>query len=151
MCGITGIVELQDVPVDPSVVRRMTSVIAHRGPDDEGFHFERGVGFGHRRLAILDLSPGGHQPMASPDGATWIVFNGEIYNFRELRRQLEQYGHQFRTQSDTEVLLAGYRQWGNGCWSRLDGFFALAIWDRPARSVTLVRDPFGIKPLFYAA
>lgn len=151
MCGITGIVEFQDVPVDPNVVRRMTSVIAHRGPDDEGFHFEPGVGFGHRRLAILDLSPGGHQPMASPDGAVWIVFNGEIYNFRELRRQLEQAGHQFRTQSDTEVLIAGYRQWGNGCWSRLDGFFALAIWDRPARSLTLVRDPFGIKPLFYAA
>lgn len=151
MCGITGIVELQDTPVDPVVVRRMTRVLSHRGPDDEGHHFEPGVGFGHRRLSILDLSSAGHQPMSTADGALWIVYNGEIYNFRTLRRELQQHGHVFRTESDTEVLLAGYRQWGEECWKRLDGFYALALWDRPERRLNLVRDPFGIKPLFYAA
>lgn len=151
MCGITGIVEFQDTSVNPSVVHRMTRVLSHRGPDDEGTHFEPGVGLGHRRLSILDLSAGGHQPMAGADGAHWIVFNGEIYNFRALRRELQQLGHSFRSESDTEVILAGYRQWGQECWNRLDGFFALALWDRPARRLTLARDAFGIKPLFFSA
>jgi asparagine synthase (glutamine-hydrolysing) len=151
MCGITGIVELDGAPVDPNAIRRMTRTLAHRGPDDEGMHVEQGVGLGHRRLSILDLSPSGHQPMSAADATLWIVFNGEIYNFRELRRELEQHGHVFRSQSDTEVLLYGYRQWGDECWKRLDGFYALALWDRTARSLHLVRDPFGIKPLFYAA
>jgi asparagine synthase (glutamine-hydrolysing) len=151
MCGITGIVEFEGAPVEPQVVQRMTDVLSHRGPDDQGIHCEPGVGLGHRRLAIIDLSPCGHQPMATPDEMTWIVFNGEIYNFRALRAELEQHGHRFKSSSDTEVLLAGYRQWGGGLWNRLDGFFAVALWDRRDRSLTLVRDAFGIKPLFYAA
>jgi asparagine synthase (glutamine-hydrolysing) len=151
MCGIAGIVEFRGAPVDHSVVRRMTRVLSHRGPDDEGLFVDAGVGLGHRRLAILDLSPAGHQPMASADGALWIVFNGEIYNFRELRRQLQQHGHVFRSQSDTEVLLAGFQQWGQTLWNRLDGFFAIALWERAGHRLHLVRDPFGIKPLFYAA
>ena len=151
MCGITGIVQFDGGPVEASTVRRMTRALAHRGPDDEGIHVEPGVGLGHRRLAILDLSPGGHQPMATPDGSLWITYNGEIYNFRELRRALEQHGHSFASQSDTEVLLYAYRQWGEKCWERLDGFFALALWDRSERALHLVRDAFGIKPLFYAA
>jgi asparagine synthase (glutamine-hydrolysing) len=151
MCGITGIVEFDGAPVDPNTIRRMTRILAHRGPDDEGVHVEQGVGLGHRRLSILDLSPSGHQPMATADGALWIVYNGEIYNFREVRRELERHGHVFRSQCDTEVLLYAYRQWGDECWKRLDGFYALALWDRAERTLNLVRDPFGIKPLFYAA
>jgi asparagine synthase (glutamine-hydrolysing) len=151
MCGITGIVELDGGPVNSSVVHRMTRVLAHRGPDDEGMEVLPGVGFGHRRLSILDLSACGHQPMSTADGSLWIVYNGEIYNFRALKRELQQLGHVFRTETDTEVILYGYRQWGQECWKRLDGFFALALWDRQARELNLVRDPFGIKPLFYYA
>lgn len=151
MCGITGIVELDGAPVDEAAVRRMTRILRHRGPDDEGSEVSGGLGFGHRRLSILDLSPGGHQPMSIDDGALSIVFNGEIYNFRSIRRELEQLGHTFRSQSDTEVILHAYRQWGDECWPRLDGFFAVALWDHPSRALTLARDPFGIKPLFYAA
>jgi asparagine synthase (glutamine-hydrolysing) len=151
MCGITGIVNFDGAPVEASTIQRMTRILAHRGPDDEGTLIEPGVGFGHRRLSILDLSEGGHQPMTTADGALTIVFNGEIYNFRSLRQELEQHGHVFRSASDTEVILYGYRQWGEGCWARLDGFFALALWDRTHRALHLVRDPFGIKPLFYHA
>lgn len=151
MCGIAGIVDFDSAPVEPSAIRRMTRILAHRGPDDDGISIEPGVGFGHRRLAILDLTASGHQPMMTPDGALTIVFNGEIYNFRSLRRELEQHGHVFRSASDTEVILYGYRQWGERCWERLEGFFALALWDRAARALHLVRDPFGIKPIFYHA
>lgn len=150
MCGIAGIVDLSGAPVDLRSIERMTAVLAHRGPDDQGFFTERGVGLGHRRLAILDLSPAGRQPMASSDGNYQIVFNGEIYNFMELRSKLEARNHLFRTKTDTEVLLAGYQEWGHDLWARLDGFFAVGIWDSRNRRLQLVRDAFGIKPLFYA-
>jgi len=150
MCGIAGIVDLSGAPVDTQTVHRMTRVLAHRGPDHEGFHFEPGVGLGHRRLSILDLSPSGNQPMSNEDGSVWITFNGEIYNFQRLRPLLEAKGHRFRSASDTEVVLHGYEEWGEAVWERLEGFFALAVWDRAARRLVLARDPFGIKPLFYA-
>lgn len=151
MCGIAGVIDFSGAPVDQDVVRRMTRTLAHRGPDDEGYHFEPGVGLGHRRLSILDLSACGHQPMCNENGTVWVAYNGEIYNFRELKRELSQHGHTFRSESDTEVLIHGYEQWGDACWERLDGFFAVALWDRKERRLVLVRDPFGIKPLFYAA
>lgn len=149
MCGFAGMVDLAGAPVDERVVRRMTRTLAHRGPDDEGYHFAPGIGLGHRRLSILDLSPSGRQPMANEDGTVWVAFNGELYNFRELRRDLERHGHRFGSESDTEVLVHGYEQWGDGCWERLDGFFALALWSATERRLVLARDPFGVKPLFY--
>lgn len=127
----------------------MTQSLAHRGPDDSGFHLEPGLGLGHRRLAIIDLGSG-QQPMTSKGGNAVITFNGEIYNFAELRDQLRTLGHGFRTASDTEVLLNAWHQWGQGCVSRLNGMFAFAIWDRDKRELFLARDPVGIKPLYYS-
>jgi asparagine synthase (glutamine-hydrolysing) len=127
----------------------MTDVLAHRGPDGDGFHVEGALGLGHRRLAIIDLATGS-QPMATADGALWITYNGEIYNFQALRRELTALGHEFRTTSDTEVILQGYRAWGVEVLGRLRGMFAFAIWDRPARRLLLARDRVGIKPLVYA-
>lgn len=126
----------------------MAQTIAHRGPDGEGIRAFDGAGLAHRRLAIIDLSPAGAQPMSSSDGAAWIAFNGEIYNFRDLRKELEALGHPFRSNSDTEVILAGWRQWGEHVISRLDGMFALAIWDLVERRLLLARDRTGKKPLF---
>jgi asparagine synthase (glutamine-hydrolysing) len=124
----------------------------HRGgPDDAGIfvHPELPLAFGHRRLALLDLSPAGHQPMPSHDGRLQIIFNGEIYNFPEIRKELQHLGHAFKTQSDTEVILAGYLQWGKDCFERLNGMFALAIWDEQEKEIVLARDHAGIKPLYY--
>jgi len=149
MCGIAGIVHCQGLgDVDRGLLRRMTTRLAHRGPDGEGFHFEPGVGLGHRRLAIIDLNTG-DQPMFSDDGAVAIVFNGEIYNFRDLRRELEGLGHRFRSQSDTEVIVRGWQQWGEAVVRRLRGMFALAIWDRARETLFLARDRLGKKPLYY--
>lgn len=129
----------------------MLPAIARRGPDGEGLHLWPGVGFGHRRLAILDLSAAGAQPMLSADGAVGVVFNGCIYNFRAVRHELEQRGCTFRSQCDTEVLVEGYRVWGaDGLLSRLHGMFAFAIWDEPRRTLTLARDRLGVKPLVYS-
>ena len=129
MCGIAGQLNyLRQEQVDHAVVRRMADSIVHRGPDDEGYFFSGPLGFGFRRLSIIDLS-GGHQPMSDADETVWVVFNGEIYNFKELRAELEQCGHQFRTSSDTEVIVHGYKQWGTGVLERLNGMFGLAIWD----------------------
>ena len=149
MCGIAGIVETEGRPADPSLLRAMTTLLRHRGPDGDGFVCRGPVGLGHRRLAIIDLATG-DQPMASDDGAIWIVFNGEIYNFRELRRELESAGARFKTSSDTEVILRAYESWGPECVRRLRGMFAFAILDERARRVVLARDRVGIKPLFYA-
>lgn len=149
MCGIAGIVETEGRPADPSLLRAMTTLLRHRGPDGDGFVCRGPVGLGHRRLAIIDLATG-DQPMASDDGAIWIVFNGEIYNFRELRRELESAGARFKTSSDTEVILRAYESWGSECVRRLRGMFAFAILDERARRVVLARDRVGIKPLFYA-
>jgi asparagine synthase (glutamine-hydrolysing) len=149
MCGIAGIVRSDGAPAGVELLRAMTTVLAHRGPDGDGFFCEGPVGLGHRRLAIIDLATG-DQPMASDDGSSVIIFNGEIYNFRELRRELEGRGATFRTRSDTEVILRAYEAWGVECLSRLRGMFAFAIWDKARRRLFLARDRVGIKPLVYA-
>lgn len=150
MCGIAGIFHLDTPkPVDPARVRTMIDAIAHRGPDGEGIWTAPGVGLGHRRLSIIDLA-GGAQPMATEDGRLVTVFNGEIYNYREVRAQLEALGHIFRTGSDTEVILHGWRAWGERCVERFTGMFAFALFDADGQSLWLVRDRLGVKPLFYA-
>jgi asparagine synthase (glutamine-hydrolysing) len=150
MCGIAGRLNYRSgAPVARSLVRGMCDLLAHRGPDGEDVWVTGDIGFGHRRLAIIDLSPGGRQPMSTPDGDLTITFNGEIYNFQELRRELESKGHAFRSRSDTEVMLAAYRQWGVDCLSRFRGMFAFALWDAPARKLFIARDRVGKKPLHY--
>ena len=149
MCGITGIVDLTGRPVDGALLRSMTTVIAHRGPDGDDIVCRGSAGLGHRRLAIIDLVTG-DQPMVSDDGLIRITFNGEIYNFRELRRDLEARGAKFRTESDTEVILRAYEAHGPECVQRLRGMFAFAILDERARRLVLARDRAGIKPLVYA-
>ena len=152
MCGIAGIVNLRGGPVDPADISRLTSLIAHRGPFGEGtwFNAKRNVAFGHRRLAIIDPGEGGYQPMASGDGRHVIVYNGEIYNFLELRRELEAKGAVFRSQSDTEVILAAWQAWSEDMLLRFNGMWALAIYDTVTDDLFLARDRFGIKPLLYA-
>src|SRR5215831_577908 len=151
MCGIAGIVKLRGEAVAPAEIERLTSQMAHRGPDGMGYWFngERNVALGHRRLAIIDPSEGGYQPMLSADGRHVIVFNGEIYNFLELRAELEVLGTRFRTQSDTEVILAAWQTWQEGMLPRFNGMWALAIFDTITKDLFLARDRFGIKPLLY--
>ena len=148
MCGIAGIVEVGGRGVDRALLTAMTTAQAHRGPDGDGFVCRGGVGFGHRRLAIIDLVTG-DQPMPNDDESIWIVFNGEIYNYRELRAELEARGARFRTQSDTEVILRAYEAYGTDCVSHLRGMFAFAVLDERARQIFLARDRVGIKPLVY--
>lgn len=151
VCGIAGMVNLNGDPVQPSEISQLTNLLAHRGPFGEGVWFsdDRTVAFGHRRLAIIDPTDGGYQPMRSKDGRYLIVFNGEIYNFLELRRELETQGARFRSQSDTEVILAAWRQWQEDMLPRFNGMWALAIYDTVTRDLFLARDRFGVKPLFY--
>jgi asparagine synthase (glutamine-hydrolysing) len=149
MCGIAGIVNSTGNPADVAAVRRLCDGLAHRGPDDEGYYADGPVVLGQRRLAILDLK-GGRQPMASEDGTVWITFNGEIYNFGQLREQLEGLGHRFATRSDTEVIIHAYQQYGAQCLGELRGMFAFALWDQPRQMLLLARDRVGKKPLFYA-
>jgi len=150
MCGIAGIFHCGTIkPVDPARVGRMCDALVHRGPDGAGVWTAPGVGLGHRRLAIIDLA-GSPQPMHSADGRAVIVFNGEIYNYRELRRELEGRGAAFRTDGDTEVILAAWQQWGTQCLSRLNGMFAFALYDAGDRTLFLARDRLGVKPLFTA-
>lgn len=150
MCGICGQFKFRDdAPVEGESIRRMMQTIVHRGPDDEGYYISGSLGLGFRRLSIIDLNTG-HQPMSDGERTTWVVFNGEIYNFKELRQELMKHGHSFRSQSDTEVIVHGYKQWGNGVLDRLNGMFGLAIWDEPRRKLLLARDPMGIKPVYYA-
>ncbi|WP_374411903.1 XrtA/PEP-CTERM system amidotransferase [Novosphingobium colocasiae] len=150
MCGIAGIYHLETPkPVDPDRVARMCDAIAHRGPDGAGVWTAPGVALGHRRLSIIDLA-GSPQPMPAPDGRAMLVFNGEIYNYRELRHELRQHGAQFRTDGDSEVILAAWQRWGPDCVSRLHGMFAFAIYDCDARTLFLARDRLGVKPLFMA-
>ena len=151
MCGIVGIWNLEGSPIDKLMLERFTDSLVHRGPDSRGIYFDSQIplGFGHRRLAILDLSPAGHQPMSYGNGRYWITYNGEIYNFIELRKKLEGLGHQFVTDCDTEVILAAYVQWGDECQLRFNGMWAFAIWDSEERVLFLSRDRFGIKPLHY--
>ncbi|CAG0939134.1 asparagine synthase (glutamine-hydrolysing) [Gammaproteobacteria bacterium] len=150
MCGITGIFSSRDAaPIDMDALRAMNDSQRHRGPDDEGFHVEPGVGLGHRRLSIIDLSTG-KQPLYNEDESVVVVFNGEIYNFMDLRRELEGHGHRFRTRTDTEVIVHAWEQWGRECVRRFRGMFALAVWDRNRSELFLARDRLGKKPLYYS-
>ncbi len=151
MCGIAGFVNLDGEAASPEVLRSMTDAIAHRGPDGEGFNIDASVALGHRRLAIIDLSAAGQQPMVSRDGQVVLSYNGEVYNFRELRTELEALGHSFRSRTDSEVVLNAWHEWGAACATRFNGMFAFAVWDRREQSLFLVRDRYGIKPLYYAA
>ena len=151
MCGIVGKIHFDpEHHVDPRQIRTMADSVLHRGPDDEGIWTERNVGLGHRRLSIIDLSPSGRNPMSNEDETVWIVFNGEIYNFQELRPGLEADGHKFRSRTDTEVILHLYEELGPMCVKELRGMFAFAIWDRRIQRLLLARDRMGVKPLHYA-
>ena len=150
MCGIAGQLNLAaDEPIDRDRLRRMTRSITHRGPDDEGYFISGPIGLGFRRLSIIDLA-GGHQPMSDGGETVWVVFNGEIYNFKELRLQLEARGHSFRTNSDTEVIIHGYKEWGADVFNHLNGMFGVAIWDVSKKQLLVARDAMGIKPVYYA-
>ena len=150
MCGIAGMLDLKASRTpDRALLDRMTTKLAHRGPDGAGLHVEPGVGLGHRRLAIIDLE-GGYQPLGNEDGSVLVTFNGEIYNFQGLARELAAAGHRFRTHSDTEVIVHAWEEWGEACVQRFNGMFAFALWDRNRRKLFLARDRFGVKPLFYA-
>jgi len=148
MCGIVGLADFSGEAVSPVVLQKMTDVLAHRGPDGEGSFIDGSVGLGHRRLAILDLSPAGSQPMTSETGGVVVSYNGEIYNFRELRVELEAAGHRFHSRTDTEVVLHAYEEWGEKCVDRFNGMFAFAVLDRKERTLFLARDRYGIKPLY---
>ena len=148
MCGICGIYHRDQRPVGRDALERMMSVISHRGPDGFGSYIKGEIGLGHRRLSIIDLG-GGAQPMTNEDDSLQIIFNGEIYNYVELRDELKQSGHRFKTQSDTEVILHAYEQWGHDCVSKFNGIFAFALWDIPKRQLFLARDHLGVKPLYY--
>src|ERR1700730_7895393 len=149
MCGICGQFNfIRRDPVEGDTIRRMTASIAHRGPDDEGYFFGEGMGFGFRRLSIIDLA-GGHQPMSDADETVWVILNGEIYNFKELRAELEQRGYKFRTRSDTEVIIHGYKEWDTEVLNRLNGMFGLAIWDVANKRLVVARDAMGIKLIYY--
>jgi asparagine synthase (glutamine-hydrolysing) len=149
MCGIAGIFNYRDsAPVDHFQLKRMAQTMLHRGPDDEGFYTSGPLGFAHRRLSIIDVKTG-RQPMFNEDGSVVIVFNGEIYNHEELRRQLEGKGHRFRTHSDTESIIHAYEEFGDDFEISLTGMFAFALWDESRRTLVLSRDRLGIKPLYY--
>lgn len=150
MCGIAGIAYFDGRPVSRNTVKLMTDAIAHRGPDDEGFFLDGSLGLGHRRLSIIDVSSAGHQPMSCGDGRYTISYNGEVYNFGEIRAELEKLGCSFQSQTDTEVVLQAYREWGDGCVERFNGMFAFAIWDKQRQRLFLARDRFGVKPLYYS-
>jgi asparagine synthase (glutamine-hydrolysing) len=149
MCGICGIIDFEGAIVRRETIEEMADSLWHRGPDEAGYHFEPAVGLGHRRLSIIDLSTG-QQPLSNEDGSVWVVFNGEIYNYLELRSRLQSKGHQFRTNSDTEVIVHLYEEVGEECFSQLRGMFAIALWDRRRKQAILARDRIGKKPLFYS-
>jgi asparagine synthase (glutamine-hydrolysing) len=149
MCGICGFYLQDERSVDPNILKKMTSSLQHRGPDDEGYYLDGGVALGHRRLSIIDLDTG-QQPIHNEDKTVYVIFNGEIYNFPEIKSELEEKGHKFYTKADTEVLVHLYEEMGEGCLARLNGMFAFAIWDGKKRKLFLARDRIGIKPLYYA-
>lgn len=170
MCGITAVYNIDNsTDISPDVIKEMTDAIAHRGPDDFGYWFcntltgenketknidevennKYNLAFGHRRLSILDLSPLGHQPMSSPDGNIWLIYNGEIYNYIEIREDLKKLGYTFKSGSDTEVIIAAYQAWGEECLKKFNGMFSFAIWDKITKKLFVARDRFGIKPFNY--
>src|SRR5438132_12522198 len=149
MCGICGQFNFaRNEPVDPATIRRMTGTIVHRGPDDKGYFISGPVGLGFRRLSIIDLA-GGHQPMSDAEEKVWIIFNGEIYNYRELRAELQSKGHEFKTNSDTEVIIHGYKEWGTEVLNHLNGMFGMAIWDVKKQRLWVPGDAMGIKLIYY--
>jgi asparagine synthase (glutamine-hydrolysing) len=152
MCGIVGYISRNGRPIDRLVFEKMTDSICHRGPDDRGiWHSSDGyASLGHRRLSIIDLSPAGHQPMSNEDGTIWIVYNGELYNYQEIKLLLESAGHVFRSHADTEVIIHAYEEWGTECIHKFNGMFAIALWDNNKKLLWLIRDRLGIKPLYYA-
>ena len=150
MCGIAGMLAADPgAAPDEGAVRRMCDAMVHRGPDDHGYRADGPCALGHRRLSIIDLRPEGAQPMTNEDGSVVIVFNGEVYNFRELRADLERQGHVFASQSDTEAVLHAYEQYGDQALERLNGMFAFALYDKTRNRLLIARDRLGIKPLFY--
>ena len=150
MCGITGMFNRHGAPASAVVLRRMTDAIKHRGPDGEGHYVDGPVGLGHRRLSIIDLSPAGHQPMMTRDGRYVISYNGEVYNYRELRIELEALGWQFHSTTDSEVVLYALAQWGESALLRFNGMFGLAFWDKQEKTLLLARDRYGIKPVYHS-
>ncbi|MDQ1239935.1 MAG: hypothetical protein QG577_2121 [Thermodesulfobacteriota bacterium] len=150
MCGICGLIDYSGVPIDPDVLRSMTRSLKHRGPNDEGVSILGFAGLGHTRLSILDLTSAGHQPMHSEGKGISIVYNGEIYNFKLIREQLQDHGVRFRSRSDTEVVLEAFARWDTNCFEMFNGMFAVAIWDQNKNRLILARDRFGIKPLYYS-
>jgi asparagine synthase (glutamine-hydrolysing) len=148
MCGICGVFDLRGDAVERSLVERMSVAMEHRGPDGHGVHMDGAVGLGHRRLSIIDVEGGG-QPFSNEARTLHLVFNGEIYNFLELRQELEERGHVFKTRSDTEVILRAYEHWGRDCVKRFNGMFAFALWDRTRQQLFMARDHLGVKPLYY--
>ena len=151
MCGIAGIFHSDNRPASPILLKRMLDAIIHRGPDGEGSFTDGSYAVGHRRLAIIDLSAAGHQPRESSSGRYVISYNGEVYNFNELRLELEAKGYQFNSRTDTEVVLNAFCEWGTKCFNKFNGMFALAIWDKKEKSLLLARDRYGIKPLYYSS
>ena len=149
MCGITGRINLDRCPVDRSGLERAQKALASRGPDGAGIWIDGHVGLAHRRLAVLDLSERGHQPMTTADESLVLTYNGEIFNFREIRTELSGRGHTFRSDSDTEVILLAYREWGIDCLQKFNGMFAFALWDKKQQTLFLARDRLGVKPLYY--
>src|SRR5687768_7185259 len=150
MCGITGKLFFDSArDVSRDLLVRMTDRVTHRGPDSAGYYVNGAVGLGHRRLSIIDLSTG-DQPLGNEDGSVQVVFNGEIYNFADVRAVLADHGHQFRTRSDTEVIVHAFEEWGERCVDHLRGMFAFAVWDNRRRVLLLARDRLGVKPLYYA-
>src|ERR1041385_6636722 len=149
MCGIAGIWHFDGRAVTAGELELFTRTLAHRGPDGEGFYRNESIGLGHRRLAILDLREAGRQPMSNANGRYWITFNGEIYNFIELKRELKGLGHEFASETDTEVILAANAHWKEDCLLHFNGMWAFAIWDEIERVLFLSRDRFGVKPLHY--
>jgi asparagine synthase (glutamine-hydrolysing) len=149
MCGITGFYQFKNITDVRNHLKLMTDQLAHRGPDDDGIYCNEKIGLGHRRLSILDLSAAGHQPMFSRDNSIAIVFNGEIYNYPELKQQLIEHGHSFNSNTDTEVILKGFEQWGTAVFEKLNGIFAFALWDDRNKELFLVRDRLGVKPLYF--
>ena len=149
MCGICGKLNFdREARISPALIKAMADAIRHRGPDDEGYFVSGPIGLGFRRLSIIDLTTG-HQPISNEDGSVWIVFNGEIYNYQELREYLLSKGHVFSTQTDTEVIVHLYEELGEACVEKLRGMFGFAIWDERQKLLFLARDRVGIKPLYY--
>ena len=150
MCGIAGQFSLPGEVADRDLIQRMSKFLVHRGPDGDGIYIDEAIGLVHRRLAIIDLSDEGHQPMTNEDGTLWLVFDGEIYNYRELMEELIACGHRFQSGASSEVVLHAYEEWGSGCLQRFNGMWAFALWDSRKGELFCARDRLGIKPLYYA-